>query len=282
MESWVYLAIVSNIIPDALNTGRSIADDGFMTHLGWMQSYPNFGAFLSFGPDLYEKIPVVCSLARECLDLWRSERGKTDYGPPMSSSAPSSNISTISGLLSEKKKSLSSQVFSLLAWLDAWTSPEPTPNTAAFPSEHRLAGECYRLALLIYLKACCVEYDDERSIIADGTHGHYPRPSSRMIAEIDEHLDSVTAIVTEVMFSSFGAELLWVVITAGSCFTKTEHRATFINALEERTSPFIAVGNTEEVSKVLALIWRHPSQNAYGPFGLEAVMKENGLNLSMA
>lgn len=282
----MYLALISNIIPDALNTGRSVADDGFMTSLSWMKGYSNFGTFFSYGLDLYEKIPIVCSLARDCLKLWR-DRGRAQKDSPSSTaseswSAPTSGVLSIGSHLHTEQTSLSSRVSKLLAWLNSWTSPEPTANTAAFPDEHRLAGDVYRLALLIYLKACCIEYDPEHVIIAKGTRSHYPRPSSGMIAEIDQHLEAMAAMMQRIMFSPFGATMIWPAIVAGSCFTKQEHRFLITNAMETKESPFFCNGELDQVGNVLIMLWNHPSQNAYGPFGLEMVMKEKGLNLSLA
>lgn len=290
METYMYLALVSKIIPDDIGTGRSVADDRSLAELGWLQGYSSFGTFFEYALGLFEKIPLVQSLARQRLIEWRTELHLTGQQSTSEvhrlSSPPESDNTEAQDDTARARIPLATRVADFLTWLKSWKSPEPTHSTVASAHDFRQAGEVYRQALLIYIKACCMDFDTTRMFIADASlgehHRHYPVPSESILDEIDEHLEVMLATVPPLMMTSYGATLLWPSFIAATCFRTDKQRLRFARVVADKSSAFFNSSELERVIQMLRLLWSQQGRNAYGPFGLEVVLKENNFNLSMA
>ncbi|ETN39512.1 uncharacterized protein HMPREF1541_05738 [Cyphellophora europaea CBS 101466] len=256
--------------------------------VGWIKEYGSFGTFFSYGLDLFEKIPIVCSLAKECLNHWRAVRN--GQRQPSSSRVdqvePDSHAPSPPNAPPAPPASISRRVTHLISWLEAWESPEPSAEAAQSKQGHRAAGEFYRQALLIYLKACCVEHAPDAfmgpSTVPNEGSEFWPLPSAKMLADIAGHTEIVMGLAPILGMSRYGATSLWPLIIASSCFTDEDKRALLIESMDNTASYFYGAAQLERVVNVAQILWRDEGRKAFGPYGLEMIMKEHAYNLSMS
>lgn len=124
LETYAYLALVSNVIPYGLLKERVIELDDFVTRLAHLKQYPTFGTFFSCGYDVFECIAPVALVARRCID----------------------DISAFE-CVSDETWSLYAGIKSRVEGLDIETvTNKPLPQGA------EQVYELYRLAILIFLE----------------------------------------------------------------------------------------------------------------------------------
>lgn len=67
LETYAYLSICSHITPYGLLPARTLPLDKFVTDLNPLRQYSTYGSFFSCGHDIFDFIPQIAVLARECL-----------------------------------------------------------------------------------------------------------------------------------------------------------------------------------------------------------------------
>lgn len=73
LETYAYLSISSNITPYGILPARTLPLDKFVTDLDPLRQYSTYGSFFSCGHDIFEFIPQIAVLARECLyEIYKS------------------------------------------------------------------------------------------------------------------------------------------------------------------------------------------------------------------
>lgn len=184
LELYAYLALVANITPYALDDQRTIPLDPVLLSLGFLQDYENFGAVLSCGLSLFEKIPIISVLARQRL-LEDETTGQCSL----------ESVQTYQSLLQD---------------LLEWTSPPPSSDVEDYAFAHRYCGETYRHSLLVYLKS--------------SMYGASVRDNPDILAEIQGHIDAVWELFPSLIDSPFGSITLWPSIILGSCLTNLDQR----------------------------------------------------------
>lgn len=234
VEAYSYLALVANIAPTDETQERTINFDPFLSTLGVEKSLETSSSFFSCGPDLFERIPAISQLAAESFATGRPiEKHDVRYA-------------------------------TLLSEIEEWQSPPALPDMQTWASEHYSAGETYRQALLIYLKAGC-----------SGPTVNNPK----IICEIQEHIDLGLPLLYGLSHSPFGAIQMWPYMIFGSCLITDSQRRELFNSIES-SRYFIA--QVAQAKKLLEILWSDKDELAYGPHGLSYVMKKHGINLSMA
>ncbi|KAL6245741.1 hypothetical protein RBB50_006894 [Rhinocladiella similis] len=191
LELYAYLALVANITPYALDDGRTIPLDPILLSLGFLQDYKDFGALLSCGLSLFEKIPIISVFARQRL----SEEAATG----------------------ECSIDSMQMYHSLLQQLLHWNSPPPSSDTENYAVAHRYTGEIYRHSLLIYLKSSMC--------------GASVKDNPEILLEIQDHIDAVWMLLPTVLASPFGSVILWPSIIVGSCLTNPDQRSELCSFL---------------------------------------------------
>lgn len=68
LEIYAYLALISNITPYGIMSSRTVPLDHFVSKLNPLSQYTSYGTFFSCGHDVFEYIPRIAVLARQCLD----------------------------------------------------------------------------------------------------------------------------------------------------------------------------------------------------------------------
>jgi hypothetical protein len=282
LETYAYLALVSQICPNAAYMDRLVADDDFLFSLQWLRKYPSFGTFFSHGVDLFEMIPVVNQLARERMALWRLARLQDGSKRNTLAFDEAGSARTALELQSSM---LQKRAQRMADYLSSWKSPPVPAASAGYELEHRLCGEVYRTGLLVFLDACCLEYSDQDVIVAPGPGSEYerayPRPSPVRVAEIQRLVDARSFFARKLIFSPYGCTILWPTIIASSCITDPARQKVLLDSTTDPASPFANHPLVLQVAQVLRLLWNDERQ-LYGPFGLELIMKRHEINLSMA
>ncbi|KIX95213.1 uncharacterized protein Z520_09129 [Fonsecaea multimorphosa CBS 102226] len=184
LELYAYLALVANITPYALDDQRTIPLDPVLLSLGFLQDYEDFGAVLSCGPSLFEKIATISVLARQRLSE-DATMGQCSI----------ESIQMYQGLLQE---------------LLCWTSPPPSSDTENYVVAHRCTGETYRYSLLVYLKS--------------SMYGASVKDNPEILLEIQGHINIVWQFLPTVLASPFGSIILWPSMILGSCLTNPAQR----------------------------------------------------------
>lgn len=238
LEVYAYLVLANNITPYGRNEARTLPLDPFITSFETLREYETFGLFFSCGHGLFETIPKICIFA---MDRLSEEEG--------------SNVCSM-----ENQRTYQHLVSSLLEW----KSPPVDLEMIEFENAHRSAGEVYRQALLMFVKAAmCGSVVD----------------NPKVIAEIQGHIEVIEDAMPILHVSPFVTVMLWPLMIMGSCLTSPRERAGLMRSLEASSIELMQVA---EAAKLLQLLWDDNDRRAYGPFGLHLIMQKHNINFSMA
>lgn len=298
VEMYVYLVIVSRIIPDDISTKRAVEEDSFLLSLEWLRRYPDNSTFLLGGYDLFELIPTVCNLARDRLLRYNAHQLARRASTTSTDFIPSSAAQHLPSL-PPPDPTFDTRVSTLLTFLTTWTLPSTPTEWLPWKSAHHSALEVLRQSLIIYLKSTCIDHPtspEEHSNSPPSTSTsskfdpindiHYPLLPPAAKSEIDTHVDLAASHMSTLIFTPFGATSLWSWIITGSCFRNQYYR----DLSSGRTggvqdSAFSRTGGVTKVRLMLDALWEESDkgdERAYGPFGLQRLMVRRGWNLSMA
>lgn len=160
---------------------------------------------------------------------------------------------------SRLSESSTSQHHALLEMLLAW---EPDPNSADPGFED--AGRMYQRACLIFLHT--------------SFHGALP-PTDGLFDLIEPLLESFVESFSRLSYESAAwTTVSWPVLVAGSCMQKQHQRDILGDVVRKSTFRMLAV---ENILRPLSLLWTDmdSGEDAYGPYGLEAILDRHHLNL---
>lgn len=143
-----------------------------------------------------------------------------------------------------------------------WAPPEET--AAIWDADRDSLASVYRHALLIYLKASRCG-----TVVGD----------TRVIQDIQEHVNSAIATMVSLAMSTMCAVLLWPVIMVGSCLIIKPQQSLVYEGL--RFSRY-KTANVIQAIELLEKLWRDPAPEAYGPYGLHYIMKKTGISICMS
>lgn len=141
LETYAYLALTSIITPYGVMDSRAIPLDGFLTKLNPLSQHTTYGTFFSCGHDVFEYIPKIALLAKQCSDEVE-----------------------VDGLLSSSSSQTYNQLLHELENLGSCTEMR-----GAVKHEAQSAREIYRRTLLIFLETTIagpvVDSVDSRRIV---------------------------------------------------------------------------------------------------------------------
>ncbi|OAP64556.1 hypothetical protein AYL99_00528 [Fonsecaea erecta] len=232
-EIYAYLSLIAN-----QSESLKVPFDSFLTSLSHLQQYDTFGTFFSCGYELFEKIPAISLLFTRRLCDEQEHRDCSEE-----------SISIYRKLLADIQK---------------WESPPPDPEMSAWAAEHSRAGELYRHALLIYLKAamCGSSIDNPK-----------------IIGELQVHVDIILPLLDSIWHSPYKAIVIWPSVIAGSCILRDDQQ-DYLRSLFAFSSSGMA--HVKHAQELLDWLWTDPDKRAYGPFGLHFVMQQRGVNFCLA
>ncbi|EED21863.1 conserved hypothetical protein [Talaromyces stipitatus ATCC 10500] len=237
LEFYAYFALMTNITPYGKNQAHTIPLDNFVTSLSPLHEYSTFGALMSCGHDLFEAIASISQLFSQ--RLYEQHRQQAEPSAPTMA-----------------------MYEALLVYLSNWQFTGPT-NKWSDPREQTWAGEIYKNALLIYLKASiCGSVID----------------NPKVICEIQEHVDEILQLLTRLNCSPYGTIMMWPCMIAGSCLIKTTQRDFMQKAL--RTSRW-KMCHVKQAAEILESLWRDNVKCAFGPYGLHYIMQKHGISFCM-
>ncbi|OHE94205.1 C6 zinc finger domain-containing protein [Colletotrichum orchidophilum] len=170
-------------------------------------------------------------------------------------------------LCQSKSDDLYESYKSFVETLDSWDSlSDVLEGEGACPRyQQSSAVAIYRTALVLILHSAFHE-------------GLYKNPE--LIAEINLRIDKILPLCWAVYASNSPLRrmLLWPASILASCCKKPEHVKAFRLGLNSNPR---ALGAVTEAAKAIELLWRDDDPRAYGPRGLNMVMKNHGLSLSV-
>ncbi|OCT46153.1 C6 zinc finger domain-containing protein [Cladophialophora carrionii] len=238
LEMYYYLVIVNSITPYGSDEARALPLDAFFTPLDFLKEYQTYGVMLSCGQGLFELIPQVSILARKRL------------------------MEEASGLRSSESQATYE---CLLDSISQWQPPPVISEMTEWQQECAWAGEIYRQALFIFLKAssCGSVVNNPKTIIA-----------------IQRHIDTAFPLLVPVSLTPLVTVLLWPLMMIGSCLICESQRREYLKFLD--TEPKVEIGQVSQAGKLLQYLWEDGDERAYGSFGLHLIMKKHNINFSMA
>lgn len=150
LETYAYLVLVSNITPYGTMMSRTIPLDDFVVKLDHLPRYTTFGSFFSCGYDVFEYIPKIAILAKQCLDEI-----------------------AMSGSCSTASKQTYAQLLNELSNLGSCTVVR-----GAAEEDTQSAREIYRRSLLIFLETAIagpvVDNVESRRVIQQHVNAVFP------------------------------------------------------------------------------------------------------------
>ncbi|OQV06318.1 Fungal Zn2-Cys6 binuclear cluster domain-containing protein [Cladophialophora immunda] len=153
----------------------------------------------------------------------------------------------------------------LIDTITEWQSPPVAPEMAEWQAEHVWTGEIYRQALLMFI---------ETSMCGSVVN------NPKVIVAIQRHIDTAFPLFVPVAKSPFITILLWPIMIVGSCLISHDQRREYIRLL--RTKPRVDISQVSEAATLMEYLWEDDDERAYGPFGLDFVMRKHHINFSMA
>ena len=188
-----------------------------------------------------------------------SGQGIFDFIPEVSLLSSDCRVEEESGTISVETyiryKDLESRIRS-------WTPPleQATTNTE-LAVQMTTASLIYQTAQLIFLHSSF-----HKSIQDD----------EKLIAEIDIRIEMAVPLLASLSFTPLSAIILWPAMIIGSCVRETTHRDLF-SAMTARYK----MNAVKRAGNLLELLWNDPDPRAYGPRGLDYVMRKQGSNICM-
>ncbi|KAH6980622.1 fungal-specific transcription factor domain-containing protein [Ilyonectria sp. MPI-CAGE-AT-0026] len=157
------------------------------------------------------------------------------------------------------------EFFRLETEIIQWTPHHPRPNSCSegltLPSMDLTGGLLYQQALLIFLRV---------AIYGPGC------PTNKILAEIDQIIEEFILLLQHLPIDSLAwTNLLWALITTGSCLRKTEHRDFLTAALRNQRH---LMHTCSSVLRVLGWVWGHSDSDLafYGPYGIQKLALSYG------
>lgn len=240
LEVYSYLVLANSITPYGRDESRTIPFDSFCTSLEFLREYETFGVFVGCGQGLFEIIPQISIFAMNRL-------AEEDAGSCDLSADSQSTYKALETALTE------------------WQSPPVGAEMAQWEAQHVCAGEMYRQALLIFLRASMCG-----SVVSN----------PKVMVKIQKHIDVVFPLLLPLTESPFMTIMLWPTMIIGSCLICEHQRRETLNRLTHETK--IDIYQVFQAARLLELLWQDDDPCAYGPFGLDFVMRKNHINFSMA
>ncbi|CZR56113.1 uncharacterized protein PAC_06001 [Phialocephala subalpina] len=246
LELYAYLVLVGNITNNLGPLDREIPFDDFLFSLESLGNAESFGPMLGCAHGLFQLIPRVCQLGFEC--QWKQREGI------------SSSSAAFEYTLLEAK-------------IEKWQPPAERYDAAEVPSELLAAGQIYQYALLGFL------------------HTIYYGPdvtNPELLSKVDVLIQRLFHVMSEDRWRNFdqptrtpaiATTLLWPYIILGSCMRDPEHQIRIRSLLSR--SPF-EMTIVQRVLQLLEWLWADSSEYAYGPHGLEIMMRKHNMNICMA
>ncbi|KAE8446358.1 hypothetical protein EG329_012107 [Mollisiaceae sp. DMI_Dod_QoI] len=246
IELYAYLALVSNVTLNLGSIDRSIPFDGFLSSLESIGENKSFGPMFGCAHGIFQLIPRVCQLGyQRRLDQQKS--------------TPSTTTDLEYVLLEED--------------IENWEPEMERYGTAESPNHLLAAGQIYQYALLTFLHASYYGSDVTNATLLKKADILIERLfqliKERRWQQIDQP-KRMPAIATT---------LLWPYIIMGSCMREPEHQIHIRTMLLR--SPF-EMTIVSRALQILEWLWVDSSEYAYGPYGLEIIMKKYGVNMCMA
>ena len=242
LELYAYLVLVGHITPNSNSQDRVILLDPIITSPIDKQGFKISGIMFGCAQSLFSLIPSISLLG--------SQRFLEDgYGE-----CPTERIDMYRYLRCQ-----------ILDWHAAEMNYGESKN-----SKHDLitAATIYQHSLLIFLHA--------------SFHG-YHTVNSESIAEVEASMKVVLSLLWSLSHASTPSPLLsimmWPIIITGSCLREPRLQA---NLRAELLESSVTMSIVTRAVQLLDCLWGEHSELAYGPVGLEIVMKKHGLNMCMS
>ncbi|KAH7403085.1 fungal-specific transcription factor domain-containing protein [Cadophora sp. MPI-SDFR-AT-0126] len=244
LELYTYLALINNVTLNLESEARLISFDPFMFSLNSLEGSSSFGVMFGCAHELFELIPRICELGVEChkdkLGVFSSSRGAYHY------------------VVLEGK-------------ISAWRPP--LRNGLQYPGDLLAAAEIYRRALLIFLH----------------TTFYGPRVTDPLLrSSVNDVIDAVVPVFGQMLEwltldengrtcePAIATTMLWPLTIIGSCMVEPDHRQYLRTIL---TTSQYEMQSLSCVMNLLDWLWEDPNDYAYGPYGLEMVMKKRKINI---
>ncbi|PVH77340.1 hypothetical protein DL98DRAFT_423925 [Cadophora sp. DSE1049] len=244
LELYTYLTLINNVTLNLESEARLIPFDPFMFSLNSLEGSSSFGVMFGCAHELFEMIPRICELGVEC--------HKDKLGV-----FSSSRVSYLYVGLEGK----------ILAW------KPPLRNGVPYSGDLLVAAEIYRRALLIFLH----------------TTFYGPRVTDPLLrSSVDDVIDTVVPVFEQMLEwitldadgrtcePAIATTLLWPLTIIGSCMVDPEHRQYLRMIL---TTSQYEMQSLSCAMTLLDWLWEDSNDYAYGPYGLEMVMKKRKVNI---
>ncbi|KAK2017593.1 hypothetical protein LZ32DRAFT_550928 [Colletotrichum eremochloae] len=242
LEIYAVFSLELAILPRGTLNNQQVELDPFVESLAFLGEYKSRGFMLGFGHGLFGMIPKVAKLVQ----ARRAEN-----------------------LDEEVSSRLYQSYRSLVSKLDLWDDFADVLEGEAFSPRHEQASAAsmFRNAMIIYL------HDAFHENLMD---------EPELIAEIDVRIDKMLPLCWS--FHSGASPLrrmmLWPASVLASCCSKKHHMEAFYYGLT-MTPGAPAPAVVRETARLLQLLWEDNDSRAFGPRGLDWVMKKHGMNFSM-
>ncbi|KAH8900741.1 hypothetical protein GQ53DRAFT_633146 [Thozetella sp. PMI_491] len=237
LETYAYLVLVANITPYGIVEGRTLPFDDFVTSLESLQQYKTFGTFMGCGYSLFEKIADVSRFSTRRLHEEKS------------GGVSQESLDTYEALLSS---------------ITSWEPTDSGPDASSWEAYRAIAGEVYKHALLIYLKASmCGTVVDNPKVICD----------------IQQYIDICLGLLLKLDRSPFSTIMMWPLMIVGSCLIRVDQR---LDLRERCQNSSFQMTHVSKAADLLQLVWEDPDKRSYGPYGLQLAMEKHGINFGMA
>lgn len=242
LELYAYLVFVGHVTPNSVTEYRAIPLDPIITSSIDTNNFKTGGVMFGYAQGLFSLIPFISHLGRQRLL-------EDQYGE-----CPAERLSTYD--------SLRRQI------LD-WHAPESGYRESKNSRDDLItAATIYQHSLLIFLHA--------------SFHGSNT-VNSGSITEVESSIKIVLSLLWNLSHASTPSPLLsimmWPIIITGSCLRDPRLQANLRSGLLESS---VTMNIVTRAVQLLDCLWAEQSDVAYGPMGLEIVMKKHGLNICMS
>lgn len=225
---------------------RAIPLDDFLSSLESLGDGKTSGSMLGCAHSLFQLIPQISQLG-----LRRREE--------QDMSVSSGNLAFQYSLLEVK--------------LEHWEPSVDRYKNSEFPGQLLAAGRIYQYAILTFLHTTYYGSDVTNPIL---------------LQKVDSLILKLFQLMKERKWAqpnqpkqtpAIATTLLWPYVIMGPCMRDPEHQLHIRSMLQR--SPF-EMTIVQRVLQLLEWLWADSSAYAYGPYGLEIIMKKHNMNICMA
>ncbi|KAH7312716.1 hypothetical protein B0I35DRAFT_437576, partial [Stachybotrys elegans] len=204
-----------------------------------MELFPTFGVLFAGGHELFQLTPEICQLASRRL---AEEQESKTYRKP---SLP-----------------LRKTYEDLYQRIVCWEMPPRLQGETITEWRHkRNAAEILRQALSIFLATAL-----QGSLVSD----------ANVLCAIEQHIMILFGCMENIVDKVYSATLLWPLLIGGSCLTEPEQQRQYANEAREE---WCDMWHVKKFIDALQLLWDDPDPRAYGPYGLNLILRKHGLDL---